>query len=550
MSLLRPSLIKAGLRDLVRRPVQTALMVLGVALGVAVVLAIDLANASARRGFELSTEAVIGRATHRIEGGPTGLDEQLYFDLRAAGFRASAPVIEGWVVASEFDNQPLRILGLDPLAEALFRNLFPGDTSARPGFERFYTHSDQVIIGEGLAQRLSLTPGDSLKISTERRLSLTVLGVVSASSEADRRLFSDLLLMDLAAAQEVLDQVGRLTRIDLILTPGELSRLEDRLPPGVVLSTASEQAETAAQLTSAFQLNLTALSLLALVVGMFLIYNTVTFSVVQRREVFGTLRALGVTADELIVQITTEAIVVAGLGALIGVGLGWLMGQSAVRLVTQTINDLYFVSSVREAQLGPWSVLKAVALGVGAGALAALGPAWEAARVPPITALQRSSLEIRTRALAPRLALIGLGLIAIGSLALLLIQRLLALNLAAILVLLVGLALMVPLATIVAMRIVGPLLEAVFGVIGRMAARTVITALSRTSIAIAALMVALSVTIGVGLMIASFRNTVENWLDLTVRADVYVAPLTNSSVQSRLTFSPTWAERLKDIPGV
>ena len=110
------ALLRTGLRDLVRRPLHTALMVLGVALGVAVVVAIDLANATARRGFARSTEAVLGRATHQVRGGPAGLPEELYRQLRVDhGVRPSAPVVEGVVTAVDLERQPLHVLGIDPL---------------------------------------------------------------------------------------------------------------------------------------------------------------------------------------------------------------------------------------------------------------------------------------------------------------------------------------------------------------------------------------------------------------------------------------------------
>jgi putative ABC transport system permease protein len=121
--MLTTSLVKTSLRDLQRRPLQVGLMILGIALGVAVVIAVDLANTSARRAFALSTEAVIGRATHQLLGGPAGIPNALYRQLRIDwGIRNSAPVVEGTLVAPDLDAQPMRLLGVDPLAEAPFRN--------------------------------------------------------------------------------------------------------------------------------------------------------------------------------------------------------------------------------------------------------------------------------------------------------------------------------------------------------------------------------------------------------------------------------------------
>ena len=171
----------------------------------------------------------------------------------------------------------------------------------------------------------------------------------------------------MAAAQRLLGMPGRISHVDLILADAESPLSVERLlPPGARVVRASEQADTVAQLTAAFELNLVALSLLALVVGMFLVYNTVLFSVVQRRAVFGTLRTLGTTPGQLFRLILAETLLTAALGAALGVGLGYLLGQSAVRLVTRTINDLYYVVSVSGAPLTLATVVKGVAMGLGA----------------------------------------------------------------------------------------------------------------------------------------------------------------------------------------
>ncbi len=198
-----------------------------------------------------------------------------------------------------------------------------------------------------------------------------MVGILQPADERSRAALDGLLLMDVGAAQQVVGLGERLSRIDLILTDAEAPALAARLPAGARLAPANAQADTVAQLTAAFQLNLTALSLLALVVGMFLIYNTIMFSVVQRRPVLGILRSLGVTGEQIFTLIMLEAALVALVGGGLGVGLGWLLGQGAVRLVTQTINDLYYVVNVRGAPLEALTVLKG--LGLGAGRRAARG---------------------------------------------------------------------------------------------------------------------------------------------------------------------------------
>jgi putative ABC transport system permease protein len=131
---------------------------------------------------------------------------------------------------------------------------------------------------------------------------------------------------------------------------------------------------------------------------MFLIYNTVTFSVVQRRPVLGSLRALGMTRGEIFGMILLEAMLLGALGTLLGLALGVLLGRGAVGLVTQTVNDLFFVVSVREIEIPLFTLLKGAADWAGRrAAIGAAFPAWEATSVPPAGALKRSNVEERTR---------------------------------------------------------------------------------------------------------------------------------------------------------
>ena len=496
-------------------------MVLGVALGVAVVVAIDLANASAGRAFALSTEAVTGRTTHQIVGSSAGIPQEVFRQIRVEWrLRDSAPVVEGVGLAPALADQPVRILGIDAVSEAAFRDSL-GGAGTRADLGALYTTPGGVLIGPGLAAQGGLNPGDVLTLTiAAREVALPVVGVLQPGADASASAFDGIALMDVGQAQALLGLGDRLTRIDLILTEAEAETLAAKLPAGVRLVSASSQRESTQELTAAFQLNLTALSLLALVVGMFLIYNTIMFSVVQRRQVLGILRQLGVTEPQMAGLILFEALLVALAGGLLGLGLGWVLGQGAVRLVTQTINDLYFVVTVRDTTLEPLTALKGLGAGVLASLVAAAAPAWEAATVPPITMSRRSAFESRAARLIGPLAGVGLALAALGTIVLLAFKAL-VLSLGAMFLIVIGLALMVPALTQLLLRVLArPLAR--LGPIGRLAPRTVSSAISRTSIAIAALMVAVSVTIGVAVMIASFRSTLINWLELTLVADLYV----------------------------
>ena len=527
------SLVRVSLRHIARRRWQSALFIVGVALGVAMMVAIDLANGSAGRAFRLSTDTVAGKATHQLLGGPTGLDEAVYRQLRVElGQRDSAPIVEGYVIVPTLDSQPLRLLGVDPFAEAPFRTYLTTNAQRVPldSLTALLTRPNTVLLSESLAESYRLRSGDTLDLRIGAQIKpVQIVGLIRPSDDISRRALAGLILTDIATAQELLDMRGRLSHIDLIVPAtdaAQLDRLRVMLPPGVSIEPAAARANAIEQMTSAFELNLTALSLLALVVGMFLIYNTVSFSVIQRRPVLGTLRALGVTRGEIFAIVLIEALALGLIGTLLGLGLGVILGRAAVALVTQTINDLYFVVNVRTVDVPLLSLLKGLVIGLAAALLAAAGPALEATSVPPVSAFRRSVIESKIRRSLPWLTLAGLGLATVSVLLLWLPQDSLVLNFAGLFLMVLAFALLTPGVTLVLMALVTPLSSRLFGYLGRLAPRTVARSLSRTSVAIAALMVSVSVIIGVSLMISSFRSTVEDWLGATLQADIFVSPPT------------------------
>jgi putative ABC transport system permease protein len=553
------TLLKTGLRYLLRRPLQSILCILGVALGVAMVIAIDLANGSAARAFELSTETVAGRATHQIVGSGAGLDEAVYRRLKVElGVREAAPVVESYAIAVELDQQPLRVLGVDAFAEAPFRSyLGQGNAPLRQNdLTDFFVRPDALLIGQETAARYGLRLGDALTLRAgDARRTMRIAGILNPADERSRRALDGLAIVDISTAQELFNMAGRLSHIDLIADERTeagralLDRIRAILPPGAAIVKPSARSQSVESLTDAFRLNLTALSLLALVVGMFLIYNTITFSVVQRRPIIGTLRCLGVTQAEVFRQVLLETLLLGAIGGVLGIGLGILLGRGAVGLVSQTINDLYYTVNVRSVDVDPWTLAKGFGLGLAASLLAALAPAYEATSIPPITALRRSAGEQRVRWLLPRVALTGLVMLAIGA-AMLLLSRALVVNLGGIFFVLIGLALASPMATIGLMGSLQPLLDRLAGLVGRLSARGVVNAISRTAIAIASLMVAVSVIIGLQSMINSFRTTVESWLDASLTADVYIAPPATGINASNATIAPSVVADFEALPDV
>jgi putative ABC transport system permease protein len=521
-----------------RRFLQSLLFIIGVALGVAVVIAIDVANGSARRAFSLSTASVTGSATHQIVGGPGGLPTTLYEAVRVdLGIRQSAPVVQAFVRVREFDDGAFRLLGVDPFAEAPFRDYLQSvevdsdntDDQSFDTLNELIGRQNTVVLSEPTANRYGVDIGDTITIRAgTRAVPVQVVGLLTPYDAVSEQALSDLMLADIATAQEIVGQPGELDRIDLILEPGQaaaaLASIQAILPEGARAGPVDADGDTLTQMTEAFELNLQALSLLALVVGMFLIYNTVTFSVVQRRNVLGILRSLGVTRRQIFVMIVGEAFLLGLVGTVLGIGLGVIFGRGAVGLVAQTISDLYFTVNVTTVSVAPFTLAKGAAIGVVASVAAAVVPAVGATRTPPAGTMRRSDQEQTAQKLVPLITLGAILSVVAGLILLNMPTNSLEISFAGLFAIVVGGAFFTPVVLVGAMRLVSPLTASVFGVVGRMAPRAVTRSLSRTSIAVAALTVAISVIVGVSVMISSFRNTVEDWLGTTLGSDIYVAP--------------------------
>jgi putative ABC transport system permease protein len=547
---------RAGRRYLQRHPWQLALSVLGVALGVAVVVSVDLANESAERAFGLSMDAISGRATHQIVAGERGVDESVYVALRVeAGLRQIAPVVEGTLsVAGR--GSTLRVLGIDPFAETPIRSRFGAMFEAGDApLSAFLAEPRTGVLTASTGERLGVAPGDDLAVRTgTRRQPIRVVGMLRADTAREQQALGDLLVVDVSVAQELFGLEGRLSRIDLIIPAGAdeaswLGQVEARLPPGTTIQPAEGRTRAMASMTSAFRLNLTALSLLALVVGMFLIYNAMMFAVVQRRTQIGILRTLGATRLQIASTILGEAGAVGLVGTAVGIVMGIVLGSGLVRLVTTTINDLYFALSVTRLDLAPVSLAKGAALGIGATMLAALVPALEAAGASPRLALDRSTIEDRWRRGAGFAVLAGVILLVAGGVILGVTEQSLAASFVAMFALILGFASMAPALTVVLIAILRPAVCRAARVLGAMATRGVVSSLSRTGVAIAALMTAVAVTVSVGIMIDSFRQTVVRWLSSSLVADVYVSPPDLTVGRSGPGLDDDLAARLMAVPG-
>lgn len=516
---------RASRNFLLHHPWQLALALLGITLGVAVVIAIDLALDSALRSFERAEQAVSGKATHRISGGEGGLDERIYSKLRVEhGIRNLAPVLQATVSLKQNPDTKFRLLGIDPFTEDAFRAGWQSGRSDTQQATRLVAEANTVLIGRRTADRLGLGLDDELTVVTgSGEHKLRIAGLLTPPGAIAEEALRTVLIADIATAHEITGLFGKLSFIDAIVPDNDAAKLAALLPGDVSLMRIETQYESMRQMTEAFSINLNAMGLLSLLVGMFLIYNTMTFLVIQRRGLIGNLRLLGVTRRQIGRMIVGEALILAAIGTTLGIGLGLVLGHVMLQPVSATVDTLFFESDAPSLAISPLSIVKAALLGFGATLLAVIPPLREANRFSPKHALTRSQLESGARHSTRSAWLFGLLLIAAGFAVGFLSETGIELGLASVFLLLLGFALLTPAATLAIMSAAETLSGKLFGILGKLPPRMVRAEISRTGVAIAALMIAVAATIGMNLMIDSFRSTVSQWLNTTLQADLYLA---------------------------
>lgn len=562
----RPSVARALVfRPLLREKTRTLLTIAGIAVGVAVIVAIQLANQSALGAFRQSIDAISGRANYQITADAGSLDERFLVSLQplwSEGLRF-APVID--VDATDATTgQPLRLLGVDLFSDLHFRDYRYAKISAGrstaggalPSVRDYLTlfETDSVVVPVPFARERHLTIGSPLVIEVlGRRQTMHVRGLLEAKGPATA-FNGAIAVCDIAAAQESFGLNGRLTRVDLLVPPANESslveRIRRRLPAGTRIERPSRRNERVEKMLRAFRVNLFALAAVALLVGMFLVYNTVLISILRRRRDVGVLKVIGVSPGQIFTAFVGEGLVFGAIGSTLGIALGAGVATAILRLIGRTINQLYLTSPPEQVMLTPGVVIAGIAVGVIISVAAALQPAWEASRLSP-AALIRPGLQQRMRRVSTRRLTL---LAAIAFTAAAAAARLPALHglpvggYGAVLLVVLGFSLLAPSIVEATSVLAAAPMRSVFGIVGRLAAASLPASLRRTAVATAALSVATGMMVAVALMVGSFRVTVNTWIAQTISSDLWLRPAKGLTNAQTAVFPPSILDELRRFP--
>ena len=527
-----------------RHPLLTGLNILGIALGITVFLAVQIANRGAIASFQAAAELTTGRAHLEIRG---NLDDGILPTIAAfPGVKAATPIVEGLVTFPDVPGEYLRILGVDPFTG---REIFPFQLetadSSTLDLEKWLADPDVIAVQPGFTKTGSI---QVLAGTMLRTLRPAFTFKPDAFTQTDPRLAA----MDIGWAQELFGSAGRISSILVLLDePSEVEAVADGLrkivPADARVALPAARSEEMKAMLGAFQLNVTAMSLVSLVVGMFLICNSVGASVIRRRVEIAILRANGATRGEVRRLFLCEAALEAAVGVALGIWLAPLLAGWIAQPVSQSVSSLYELVRVENMSLTDRQMLGAIAIGMTAALVAAWLPASEAAHCDPARILHPGAgIEVfsplRKRGLVVAILLIGA---AFGLCVYSLEGGSKYLGFAAAGAIIAGFSLLVPwLALAVAFC------SRNFGVIFRLAANYFARSLHRNTLTIAALAAAIAMTISVTVMIHSFRASVQRWIEHTLTADLYIAPAVNEIAGSQAVLpdeAQSWAEGQPDV---
>ncbi len=540
-------------RDIRRHPLLALLNVLSVSLGIAVYLAIQIANHGANRSFAATVDLVAGKAQLEVRG---EVDEHLWPKIaHAPGISAATGVVEGIVTLPDLPGEYLRILGVDLFSGEPFRTVSPNSKSSEWNLEAWLGQPGNIAIAADFAKAHGLKVGDQLRALANGEIhNLTILTLVETSDSpaTQKQRFA---MIDLGWAQELFSRPGKLSAIQLLIDHPDradaiAASLSPLLPANLRAETPRQRSLQLQHMVSAFELNLTALSMVSLLVGVFLIYNTIAAAVIRRRREIGILRSLGATQLEVRSLFLGEAALFGIAGIAFGAFAGVALAQSLTGAVAHTITSLYVLTSIGSAVPTLLQLLTAALFGILAVLIGAWLPASEAARVDPVAALalgpafRRDSSNVSPTVLAwPTIALGCFTTWAAMHGASPVFGFVSALTVLAAAVLLSP-------AAISYLGTIASRLASQSATIWRMAADNLPRSASRSGMTVAALSSSVAMLTGLTVMISSFRQTVSAWIEHGIVADLFIAPASNEQVGFGATVPEAALSWLRSRPEV
>ena len=538
---MRALLTQLSWPELRHHPWRSGAALLAVMLGVALAFSVQLINQSALSEFSSAVRSVNGDPDLELRAQRSGFDEALYERVAThPQVSLASPVVdvETQAISTTGERVPLRILGLDALVAApLSPALLP---RADKGADRFALFDPQTVFLNPAA-RQKLGEARTLRVQTPHGMvTLRVQGSVAAGGSA-------LAVMDIAGAQTNFDWLRRLSRIDVRLQPGADRNqvLKDlNLPDGVRAALPDEAAQKVSNLSRAYRVNLTVLALVAMFTGAFLVFSILSLSVAKRQPQLALLGVLGMTAKQRLQLVLTESALLGLAGSVLGLAMGATLAALALRLLSGDLGGGYFPGVTPTLQFSYFSALIYGSLGVAAAVLGGYVPARAAQQLAPAQALKGLGDSTRSN----HFAWLGPSML-VMSVFLAFLPPIFDLPLAAyvsVALLLLGGIACVPAG-------VGLLLQCLQPPSHPLALLAVERARHQrhtATIAVAGVVASLSLSVALTVMVASFRESVTQWLNTVLPADLYARAATSVSAGDVITLPTAMVSSTATLEGV
>lgn len=516
------------------RPARTILTTLGVGFGIALYVAISIINQSTRNAFRENIEAISGKAKLTIAAGPAGFAEEVLEKVRIVpGVKAAVPLIEAkaFFTGAREADQSLYILGADLLQEQSVRTYKATDQRIIDDPLIFLNQPDSVILTKDFAQKAKVKIDSKIQFATtDGDKIFTVRGLLEPEGPA-RAYGGSLVIMDIDGARVNFGKIGKTDRIDIVPEASAdveslRAKLLETVGSGFTVEKPETQSAQMEKMIESYQVMLTFFSSLALLVGLFMVTNSVAISVAERKKEIGVLRALGAEKKGIVALFVGEAAVMGFLGSCLGAGLGKLLSHQLVHSISTALASQYRTSiSVNHLDFPPREILLALLIGTLTASASALWPAWRAANVSPLDAM-KSKTQDRMGRKRDRITAVVLGV-------LLLVYTYISMIFefnqvwrpfeqvtqgASIL----GAALFGPVVVFAMIKLMRKAFKSVQSPIWRLSQDNLLKSRSRTSGNIMALMVGLFLVMMVSTIRFSFQETLLTWLDGILKADIIV----------------------------
>jgi putative ABC transport system permease protein len=519
--------------------VRSALTIAGIVLGVAVYVGMRTANQAVFQSFERTVDRIAGATQLQVMAGETGFDEQVLEQIQALPHvRVAVPVIEAVAGTNLKGQGNLLILGVDMTGDRSLRSydLESGDEEIIADPLVFLAQPDSLMVTHEFATRNGLSVNRQVTLTTAAGQQTFVVRAIMRSGGLASAFSGNLAVMDIYAAQQMFQRGRRFDRIDIAVTDGQTvddvrAALQARLGPGFQVEPPAARGAQFESMLDVYSTAMNILSLFALFIGMFIIYNSFAIAVAQRRSEIGILRALGATRAQIRWMFLVESLAAGIVGSLVGLLVGFVIARSMTASISSLLEGIYGIAEHTETVAADPQLL---AVGAGIGILTSMVAAWlparTASRVDPVRALQKgrsqvlSAGENRVRRIVALALIAGAaGLSASGGLALFYVGYIL---------IIIAALLLTPSAAMWLARAFRPLLRWIRPVEGALAVDSLLQAPRRTSGAVAALMLALAQVIGIGGMSQSSYDSITDWLNTAFNPDLFVAGSQNLSDRS------------------